>query len=182
VDTDDQLAELFSHELEGVFQAAELTESQRRTKSREFVTAATTVLDRSIDWLITVELDEGKLPQVVQYDAVAAAGFLAGLIGGVVGAAHWLLLACAVVACLASLKGLRHTVSRAQGILFWTVYEKPRHSASRTQAEARFAALCQAEDGVQPADFGAALQGLLDLGCIKEHEGRLTVDEVVIVL
>ena len=176
--TKDQLAELFFHEISGLCQAAGMTESEQRSASRDLAEAAVTLPSK--DYLMIAEVREGELVQLVHYDPVAAVSFLASLIGGVIGAGSLIALACAAIGCLASLKELRDTASRAEGVLFLAVYESRHHVASRKQAEKRFGELCESEGGVRPEDFGAALQGLLDLDCIKESNGNLSIKKPVI--
>jgi hypothetical protein len=181
VHTQDHLANLVFDGLGQVCQAVGSTESEQRSASKGLVEVATSILGPSDRYLMVAKVQAAELQQAVYYDPVAATGFIAGLIGGIIGAANPVVVGCAVVGCLASLKGLRKAISRAEGILFWTVYERPHHVVPRKQAEGRFKELCESEDGVQPADFSAALQGLLDLGCIEESEGNLSVAGVVIV-
>ncbi len=181
VDMQEKLAELFYDQISEVCQAAGMTESEQRSASRELVEAAISFLKPSKEHLMTAEVRKGELTQVVHYDLVAAAGFLASLVSGIIGTGTPILLACAVIGCLTSLKGLRKLTSRAEGILFWAVYESHYHIASRKQAEERFKELCEVESSVSPEDFSAALQGLLDLCCIKESNGNLIVADQVIV-
>lgn len=186
--TKDQLAGLFFHEISSVCQAAGMTETEQRCASRALVEAAVSLPSK--EHLMAAKIREGELVQLLHYDPVAAVRFLASLIGGLIGAgslidgeigaSNLIALACTAIACLARFKGLKHTASRAEGALFLAVYESRYHIASRKQAEERFAKLCESEGGVRPEDFGAALQGLLDLDCIKESNGNLSIKKPVI--
>jgi hypothetical protein len=186
--TKDQLAELFFHEISGLCQAAGMTESEQRSASRDLVEAAVSLPSK--EHLMVAEIREGELVQLLHYDPVAALRFLASSIGGLIeagsliygeiGASNLIALACTAIACFACFKGLKHTASRAEGALFLAVYESRYHIASRKEAEERFAKLCESEGGVGPEDFGAALQGLLDLDCIKESNGNLIIRKPVI--
>lgn len=181
MDTSEQIARLFFEQISGALQAAGKTEAEQRFASKALVDAAVTFLPPEKDHLVVAELQNGELTQVVHFNPVAAISLLASLLGGVIGAGSTIALACAVVGCLASLKELRDSVPRAQGVLFLAVYESPKHIASRKQAEQRFNELCESDHGVRAEDFASALQGLLTLGCIKEVEGGLKVVERVLV-
>jgi hypothetical protein len=181
MDAREELTELFYHQISEVCQVVGMTEPQQRSASRELVEAAISFLRPSKEHLMAAEMREGELVQVVHYDLAAAVGFLTSLVSGIIGTGTSVSLACAVIGCLTSLKGLKKLTSRAEGILFWAVYESHYHIASRKQAKERFKELCEIDDSVNPEDFSAALQGLLDVGCIKESDGNLIVAEQVIV-
>jgi hypothetical protein len=181
MDTSEQTAHLFFEQISGVLQAAGKTEAEQRFASKALVDAAVTFLPPEKDHLVVAELLNGELTQVVHFNPVAAIGLLANLVGGMIGAESAVALACAVVGCLASLKELRDSVPRAQGVLLLAVYESTNHIASRKQAERRFNELCELDDRVRAEDFESALQGLLTLGCIKETTSGLQVVDHVLV-
>lgn len=175
--TKDQIAELFYVEITEVCQAAGKTEAEHRSDSKKLVEEA--VSQPSKEHLMAAKIRDGELVELTYYDPLRAIAFLASLFGAVIGAGSLIAVAFATVACLASLKGLRDTTSRAEGLLFLAVYESPGHMARRKEAEKRFKELCKLEDGVSPEDFSSAFLGLIRLDCIKQTDGYLSIKQRV---
>jgi len=180
-DSIEELVVVLRPHLAEFFEVAGIPASEQALNSRRLIEAAMRLPGSSTQYLMTVEIREGVVIEVVYYDAAAAAGFLAGLVGGVAGASNWIVLGCTVVACLASLKQVKRKVSHAQGALFWALYDSPVHRASREQARRRFEGLCGEDVRVRPEDFAPALQGLVALGCVSQGSGSLCIKDVVIV-
>jgi len=181
----DEIVELLYSEISEVCRLAQRTEDQQWLDSIELADSAVGVLTKQL--LTMAELKEGDVTELVHYDTTAAVVFLLGLIEGAVGATTMtgvgmlLVVSSAVVSCLLSLKRLGRRASRAESMVFLAVYESPHRAATRQQVEKRFRELSEEDRGVSETDFAAALQGLLDLGIIKEVGGRLLVTGVTLV-
>jgi hypothetical protein len=176
-----RIANYLEHELSLVLKSAGVNATVRRKLANKLAESGIEFKSKKSGRELVTVKDKGKKqpPEVIHYKPVAAAGLVASLVGGVLGAASWPLLGCAVVGCGASLQGIRGQVSPAEGALFWLICNSEDSCASREEARQLFNDACETCEGIIAEDFIPALQSLIRLGFINESAGKFRVVEKI---
>jgi len=177
-----QLAGEFADHLAPILDAARVPTAVRQDLISQLSMKATEAKISSKKELVTVAKLKGERPEVIFYKPVIAAGIAAALLAGISTAPNPVVLGLIVVSCATALKGTRHAVSPAEGLLFWEVYSCDGRHTNREQAMDLFSEKCKKYEGIEPGDFAAALQGLINTGCLQEHDGVLQVKDKVVLL
>jgi hypothetical protein len=146
-----------------------------------YVQEAYTV-EQTADHLLAVEIKDDSPTRLIKFNLLAAAGFLASLVGGIAGANNPVILGSVIVSSVASLTGLVEQTTRAEGVLFWAIYGIDGHQGKRSKVRARFNALSQQSSEVEAADFPAALRELIDIGIIEQQGDLLKVADKLVFL
>lgn len=174
-----RIVNYLNDELSRIFKNTDINKSVRKTLASKLVDTAIEFKPSKSDRELVTIKDKGKKqpPEIIHYKPISAAGLVASLAGGVLGASSWPLLGFAVVSCGASLQGLRGRTSPAEGVLFWVICNSEDNCATREEAKLLFNEACNDCEGITTEDFTPALQSLIRLGFIKESSGKIVVVE-----
>lgn len=138
------------------------------------------IIEPTAQNLLIVEVKDEDVSQVIKFDLLAAAGFVASLIGGVGGADNPLLLGAFIISSVSSFLGLFNQASSAEALLFWVLYNMVGHKGDRKMVQKNFESLCKESEEVEVADFFAALQRLMEMGVIKQRDNLLEIADKLV--
>ena len=140
------------------------------------------IVEETADHLLAVELKDDTPSRLIKFNLLAAAGFLASLVGGIAGANNPVILGSVIVSSVAALTGLVEQTTRAEGVLFWSIYGMDEHQGKRNEVRARFNELSKQSSEVEAADFYAALRELIDIGIVQQQGELLKVTDKLVFL
>jgi len=137
-------------------------------------------IERSTEDLIAVEVRDERPSRLIRFNPVAALGFMANLVAGVVVDLDPIVLACLVLSSLVSLDSLYDEISKAGGLVFWTIYQSPEHQGSRKEMQQKFAVNCDKYPEIEKEDFQTALSELTKLGTVNQTNDKLQIADKIV--
>lgn len=140
------------------------------------------IIEQAEDHLLAVEFTDNKPGRLIKFNLIAAASFIVGLIGGIAGANNPVVLGSVIVNSVISLNSLIEKTTKAEGALFWVIYEMDGHEGKRNNVQTMFNNYCIQIEEINSTDFHTALHELIDIGIVEQHGELLKVTDKIVFL